>query len=457
MDFRHEIRWIHRARNPKFGARVGVRAQSRLTHRVPREYGPNVATDPAELLARIAADYAPRARELSAALVGQIVDEQPELKRDQSLVDSLTASVEDNISAVLRVFEVRPDRDAISAPPAAIEFARRLAQRGVPISSLLRTYRLGQAGFQEAMIVEVAKAGLDPQTVADVAAELSTVAFDYVDRLSEDVVAAYQQEHDNWMRNRITARSARVMALLTSARVDVADVEKTLGYRLGQTHVAVIAWSDDTAPGVDRLSRLERSVTQLAEAAGSSRAPLFVTPDESTVWAWLSGASTTPLEIGVPDDDTVWVAAGDAAVGVDGFRATHRQALQAQSLALAADLDRRARVTQWSQVGAIALMCADRESLAAWVQETLGNLAADDEGMSRLRETLSVFLTTSGSYTASAQKLLLHKNTVQYRVRKAEEALGRRLQERRLDVELALQACHWLGSAVLRPASVPER
>jgi hypothetical protein len=45
-----------------------------------------------------------------------------------------------------------------------------------------------------------------------------------------------------------------------------------------------------------------------------------------------------------------------------------------------------------------------------------------------------------------------YKNTVQYRIRKAEESLGRPVGENRNDVELALRASHWLGSLVLRPA-----
>jgi DNA-binding PucR family transcriptional regulator len=47
---------------------------------------------------------------------------------------------------------------------------------------------------------------------------------------------------------------------------------------------------------------------------------------------------------------------------------------------------------------------------------------------------------------------MLHKNTVQYRIRRAEESLGRPVGENRHDVELALRASHWLGSLVLRPA-----
>jgi hypothetical protein len=50
---------------------------------------------------------------------------------------------------------------------------------------------------------------------------------------------------------------------------------------------------------------------------------------------------------------------------------------------------------------------------------------------------------------------MLHKNTVQYRIRKAEEGLGRPLGENRLNVELALLVSHWLGAAVLRPPAEP--
>jgi DNA-binding PucR family transcriptional regulator len=87
------------------------------------------------------------------------------------------------------------------------------------------------------------------------------------------------------------------------------------------------------------------------------------------------------------------------------------------------------------------------------VRETLGGLAIDSERNTRLRETVRVFLGTGGSYTSTAERLFLHRNTAQYRVQKAEELRGRPLREGRLAVELGLLACHWLGSAVLQPGS----
>jgi DNA-binding PucR family transcriptional regulator len=87
------------------------------------------------------------------------------------------------------------------------------------------------------------------------------------------------------------------------------------------------------------------------------------------------------------------------------------------------------------------------------VLSTLAGLAADDEHHARLRDTLLVFLQAGGSYKTTAEQLMLHKNTVQYRIRKAQESLGRPVGENRHGVELALQASQWLGSSVLQRAA----
>ena len=109
----------------------------------------------------------------------------------------------------------------------------------------------------------------------------------------------------------------------------------------------------------------------------------------------------------------------------------------------------------FAEVAPIAMMLGSSDLLRAWVRATLAGLAADDDHHARLRETLLVFLQSGGSYKATAERLVLHKNTVQYRIRKAEERLGRPVAENRHDVELALRASQWLGAAVLRPSTEP--
>ena len=97
-------------------------------------------------------------------------------------------------------------------------------------------------------------------------------------------------------------------------------------------------------------------------------------------------------------------------------------------------------------------MASDVGAVRAWVLETLGELTVDDEQHERLRTTLRVFLSTGGSYTAAAERLMMHKNTVLYRVNRAEEIRGRSFHDDRLGVELALLACEQLGASVLQPA-----
>ena len=106
-----------------------------------------------------------------------------------------------------------------------------------------------------------------------------------------------------------------------------------------------------------------------------------------------------------------------------------------------------------NSVAPVAMMLGSADLLRGWVRSTLAGLATDDEHHARLRDTLLVFLQTGGSYKAIAERLVLHKNSVQYRIRKAEESLGRPAAENRHDVELALQASRWLGPSVLQPSA----
>ena len=326
------------------------------------------------------------------------------------------------------------------------------------ISALLRAYRLGQAVFQQRMIRGVAEQSTATDVVVQAAMELATTTFNYIDRISEQVVVAYQTERDRWLRNRGAVRSARVMSLLAEGEVNIGEAEKSLAYPLRQTHRGVVVWVEANSEALDRLSRLERVVGRLAEHFGCERAPLVIAPDDSTVWAWLPVRSTRSQSqrqsgsgTSFVADDTAWVAVGDPGAGVEGFRLTHRQARQAQIVSMAADPQHRTRVTESARAGLVALMCADLDAVRAWVQNTLGALALDDDTNARLRETVRAFLSAGGSYTAAAQELTLHKNTVQYRIRKAEETRGRPLSDGRLDVEVALLAEHLLGSKVLQP------
>jgi DNA-binding PucR family transcriptional regulator len=412
-----------------------------------------------DLLSDVAASLASDTPAFVEELVGRILREIPALGADQQAVDLLTSSVSQSVTTSVTIFQLRQDAAKVEIPAAATEYTRRLAQRGVPISALVRSYRIGHAEIQERMIRGISMLTTDPAVVAAASIEMSSTLFVLVDRASRQVEVAYQQERDSWLRNRVAVRWARVMSLLASTSSEVGDAERTLGYAMRQAHLGVIVWSEPDPSVRDPLSRLERVVGRLAEHLGSTGAPLFVASDESTVWAWLP-RPRTPLAAdfaGLTLEDGVWVALGQVSSGLDGFRVTHHQARLAQTVALAAEAKDRAPVTPSAQVGPIALMCGDVAALRAWVLDVLGDLAIDDEGHGRLRETLREFLAVQGSHTAVAERLGLHRNTVRYRVHRAEEALGQALESGRVDVEVALLACRWLGATVMRQPAGVER
>jgi sugar diacid utilization regulator len=412
----------------------------------------------AELISDVAAAVTRRAAAVSADVYEVILREIPQLRDDKPVLALLASSVDSNVSTCLQIMQHRIDLGAVQAPAAAVEYARRLAQRGASMTALLRAYRVGHAFFSDWLLTELAKQAVDAQMISAATLGMFKVVAGYIDQTSEEMVEAYTQERENWLRNRSAARTARIRDLLSGERIDMAAAEVTLGYRLRQYHVGVVCWAGDAAGTGAEITRLEHAVGHVAAQAACSGEPVFLPWDESSAWAWLplgmrdifdaATASTAGL------DGDIHFAFGDAARGTAGFRLTHRQAVAAQAVALAAGPP-RARVVAFREIAPVAMMLGSPELLRAWVLATLAGLADDDEHHARLRETLLVFLQTGGSYKTTAERLILHKNTVQYRIRKAEESLGRPVGKNRNDVELALRASHWLGSSVLQPAAAP--
>jgi hypothetical protein len=407
------------------------------------------------IMAEVAAAVARRSAAVSGDVYEVILREVPQLRDDTPVLALLASSVDSNVDTCLQIMQHRIDLTAVQAPAAATEYARRLAQRGTPLTALLRAYRLGHARFSDWVLRELAQQAGDAYVISAAALGMSGIVAGYIDQVSEEMVAAYTRERENWLLNRSATRGARIRHLLSGEPVDVGAAEATLGYRLCQYHVGLVCWAGDAAGAADEITRLEHAVGRVAAQAGCHGDPVFLPRDESTGWAWLPLGGRDTFDAAAAGravlDTGIHVAFGSAAKGPAGFRITHQQALAAQSVALAAGTAAPGAVT-FGQVAPVAMMLGSADLLRAWVLSTLAGLAADDEHHARLRGTLLVFLQNAGSYKTTAEQLMLHKNTVQYRIRKAEESLGRPVGENRYDVELALRASHWLGSLVLRPA-----
>ena len=406
-----------------------------------------------ELVANVATAVSRRVAMVSASVYDVIVRDIPELRNDKTVLDLLTSSVHSNIGTCLQVLWHQIELDTVRAPAAALEYARRQAQRGTSLPALIRSYRLGHTCFSEWLFAELPRQTSDAELITAAMLAMTRTVAGYVDQTSEEVVAAYTSEREHWLRRRSAARAGRVRALLSGERVNVSATEATLGYRLRQYHLGLVCWAGENTSAADTITRLEHAISRVAEKIVGPGEPLFLPRDESSAWAWLAlgirdrfdPAGAAAADVG----DDLHFAFGDAVKGVAGFRLTHQQALAAQSVVLAGSA--APRVVAFAEVAPVAMMLGSPGLLRSWVLATLAGLATDDEHHARLRDTLLAFLRSGGSYKATAEQLVLHKNTVQYRIRKAEESLGRPAAAHRDDIELALRVSRWLGSAVLQP------
>jgi DNA-binding PucR family transcriptional regulator len=399
-----------------------------------------------------------RLAELASAMHSYLEAKIPELRGDERVTELLAPSVEGNIDTVLRALRHGIAVERIEAPTAAFEYARRLAQYGVPVTALVRAYRLGQKLMNELVFGEVRRIETSEQTRYTVVEAMSGTIFEYIDWISQQVVAVYQDERERWLENQNSLRALRVRELLAAGiTVDTDAASTSIRYPLRWHHLALVLWYPDSSADGDELGRLQRCLRDAGEAVSAGGAPLFVAADRSCGWGWLPFRGSPEAVVGKVRDffcaraDSPSVAIGTMSDGAEGFRQSHREAESAHRVAMIGKRDRVVLAATDPGLSVVARLGDDVAGIRDWVGTVLGKLATDDDNDGRLRETLRIFLGCGSSYKVAAEELNLHFNSVKYRVGRAVARRGRRISGDRLDVELALLACHWYGAAVLQP------
>jgi DNA-binding PucR family transcriptional regulator len=394
--------------------------------------------------------------ETTRALQELLVSELSEIGGDGELLALVHDSVQGNLDTFIPAIRHGIPIDQVEAPTAALEHARRLAQRGVDADSLVRTYRLGHQAVLRIVLDEIRVAHLDIQLALDVFEQITSRSFRYVDRISHLVLTAYQNERDRWLANQNRMRALRVREVLQAREVDIDEVANAIRYPLRRFHLSLIAWCGESEDA-DDLAGMERCITELSKSLGAQERPLFIAADRVTGWAWIPlPADAVPHVISGLREfvnaraDAPLIAAGDPLPGVEGFRRSHQQALATRAVVIASESPPPA-VTVYSDPGLVlaAQFSADLDQTRTWVGDVLGPLASATDSDERMRETLREFLHTGSSFKATADELHLHVNSVKYRVQRALERRGRPTADDRLDMEVALLLCHWFGTAVL--------
>lgn len=406
------------------------------------------------LVALVGASLAERLPEVTLPMRDLLLQRIDEISTDPALVDLLLASIEGNVVTILRSLQHDISPDNIDPPAAAMEYARRLAQRGVPVSALVRAYRLGQQFLMSQAYAECEKVAAPGEMFAAAYEAIVQNCFNYIDWMSQEVEVAYEGEREAWLANQSNARAAKVREILAGADVDPIEAERVLGYRVRGRHVAVVAWMYDSGVQHDQLTRSTRAIRDFAKLIGAGT-PLVVGYDSATAWAWLPVRADWEFDSAWSDwrwgdSPAPVLAVGAAYGGLAGFRRSHEEALRVKRVVSVGGVpDRGVVFHQEPGLAQTALMCADLEASREWVCGVLGDLALDTENAERHRSTLLTFLQHDMSYTATAEAMVMHKNSIKYRVTVAEGMLAQPLAVSRFDVHLALDVCRWLGRGAL--------
>jgi hypothetical protein len=398
-----------------------------------------------------------RLAELSSVMHRFLEDQIPELPDDERLMELLGASVEGNVDTVLRALRYDIAVERVEAPTAALEYARRLAQHGVPVNALVRAYRLGQRLMNELVFAEVRALDISEHTRYTVIEAISATLYEYIDWISQQVVVAYEDERERWLENQNSLRALRVREILGATKpIDVDATSTSIRYPLRWHHLGLVMWYPDASAEGNELARLQRFLRELGEAAGAAGGALFIAADRTCGWGWLpyraapADAAAKVRQFALARPDSPSVAIGTVAGGIEGFRQSYREAESARRVALVGKREPTVIAAADPGVSIAALLSGDVGDTCAWVTKVLGDLGGGDENDARLRETLRVYLGCGSSYKMAAEELNLHFNTVKYRVGRAVARRGREIDSDRLDVELALLICHWYGITVLQ-------
>ncbi|PVC76105.1 SpoIIE family protein phosphatase [Streptomyces sp. CS081A] len=162
-----------------------------------------MGTDVDAFLGQLARHLRPQVENLAGLLLRRLNGEAPELWEDADIAALTLEETAQHVTALLDLLEARPGASAPEAPPTALDMGRLYARRGIPVSRLLRAYRLGHLSLLEQMQTEATRLTGDWHMIHLASMRLVALGFDYVDRSSEEVVAAHQEERDRLLQRRL--------------------------------------------------------------------------------------------------------------------------------------------------------------------------------------------------------------------------------------------------------------
>ncbi len=420
--------------------------EPRSPEAIPRQ---SALPDRAQLLATV---LGPRpaawAVELGAEMTAAITAAIPELA-----VDAVATEIAKGCEAVALgtlVALERGDQVSLAAMPEIFAGPMEVVSRGIGIEHMLRSIHVAHATAVAVLLDAAERLVPEAQRFAEMR-RINEVLFGIVDVLTKRMADEYARAHEAWLTSSIALRAGIVEDLLQGTAVPMDRATRILGYDLTRWHLAVIVWPSSSTSV--EPAQLRAAASDVLAAAGCA-STLILPIGAQRVWAWGSRTSDPPEAVApaTPPAPGVRVAVGTAGAGVEGFRRSHRQAAEAARVGALSTRD--TWLFGYEQVDLVAMLSTDLAAAREFVARELGDLGAGTDSVVTVRGTLKCYLDNDRSLAATAADLHIARNTVAYRVQRAEQLRGRPATVRRLQLHAALTLAQELGETVLQPPNV---
>lgn len=322
--------------------------------------------------------------------------------------------------------------------PVLLQLTQGAMNEGATLAAVLRALNHGQAAITEALLHECERLVSPGEQGTIMRALVSSVVSTH-NQLA-DAIADMQPVMDDSVRFFHETKSALLAALL-SGRGRPERFEQVTRYPLDRIHVAAVAFSQREEPG-----KLVSASVQALESMGCDQIfKVMIAPN--VLWAWGSVRTADDLHLEPPTQCNGWtLAVGLPGRGTAGFIASHDEARALQRVAMMAGWRNLGRILPYDRYGAVAELAARPERLQRFLEVQLGGLLGDGGRETDLRSTMLEYLNVNRSQYAAARRLHVSKNTVSYRLRRAEEILGRDIGEDLSPLHTALLATDILGA-----------
>jgi hypothetical protein len=372
-----------------------------------------------------------------------ILGQNPEIAGDPMLVADLHNSTRSQWRAFL-VALLEPEHRSM-LPDSAVALARSVARRGLELGVLLKVYRAGHQSLFRYLtdLTEQLPQG-DPGRDR-VLVDIWKRADRWLDEGIERLIAVYYDERQRLHEGAEYRTAEAVAAILGGVALLTAEASWALGHPVHAWQTAFVSWT--TAETHGRPDAAYTVTSAAAEALGTSD-PLTMAAGSRDLWAWAATDECPDLTVlaslrPLLKENATQLAVGIPAKGVSGFRHSHEEARAAQALAISSTSS--PDLLLYRDVELLCLTAGSENLTRRMAERELGALAGADKNTGLIRETVLAYFESGLNVEATARRLYVHKNTVRYRLARAEELVGHDLSERTAYLELALRYLSMFG------------